>query len=430
MNRLLWIALRNLSRNRRRTILSALAIGLGVAALLTFRGFINGQRFMMISNLTDGQVGALQIHRKGYLDNVQAQPLTLDFADTQELREKILAVEGVKALAPHLSFGAILSTPDAEVPEGRELREDEYGKTTYVIVTAVDPALEQQVLPRRFALLTQGQLLDASDAPGVAINEELMKSAGIALMTDPAARPDTVRWPALLTPDRDGALNGENIAVRGTFMALLPGENRTLLMPLETAQRLVRMDGRITEYALAVDRLEDVGVVRDRIAATLGEAYEVHTYKQLMPVIDNVVSLADTIFGLIGVIFLVVVLLGILNSMLMNVLERVREIGTMMAVGTRRWKILVLMVLEGAGLGLMGGLLGVALGAGVTVTLGYIGVPITIPGAEFKHLLRPFLTLDAILQTAAMAVVGASLAALWPAWRASRLDPVAALRAP
>src|SRR5512133_2015300 len=107
MNRLGGIALRNLSRNRRRTLLSAAGIAVGVAAMVSFNGFVNGMRGMLLDNVVLGQTGAVIVHREGYLANLEGLPLTLDFADTPELRARVRAVEGVRELAPRIRFGAI-----------------------------------------------------------------------------------------------------------------------------------------------------------------------------------------------------------------------------------------------------------------------------------------------------------------------------------
>ncbi len=429
MLRLLRIAVRNLSRNRRRTLLAALAIVIGVGSMVVFRGFVNGMREMILSNLIDGQSGALQIHRRGYQENLEGLPLTLDFEDSPSLRQRIAAVPGVRALAPRITFGAMLSTPDPEA-EGREPTLEEQGKTTYLVTTAIDPELEVAALPKRFHFLVRGHPPGAADGPELLLNDDLFQGLALPLMADPGTRPEVSRWPALLSADRDGVLNGENVVVAGTLGSGLPGDRRVALMPLATAQRLLRMEGRVTAYALAVDDLSRVAEVKARLEQTLGPTFEVHAWNDLLPFVEQLVDLQDFFMTLVGAIFLVVVLLGILNALLMNVLERVREIGTMMAVGVRRWQILTLMVMEGAALGVIGGLGGATLGWAVCLGLNRRGVMMAAPGAVVEEVLRPYLTWGNLVAAAGIAILGASLAALWPAWRASRLNPVDALRAP
>ncbi|MBS1153940.1 MAG: Cell division protein FtsX, partial [Myxococcaceae bacterium] len=127
-------------------------------------------------------------------------------------------------------------------------------------------------------------------------------------------------------------------------------------------------------------------------------------------------------------VFLSVVLLGIVNAMLMSVLERTREIGTMLAVGMRRRKIVGLFLAEGLVIGLIGGLLGVAIGLLVVTWLHHVGLPLPAPGATAPSIIRPFVSNRFLISAAIGTPLGAALASLWPAWRASRLRPVEALQ--
>lgn len=423
---LVRLALRNLSRNRRRTVLAAMAIVIGISAMVVFRGFVNGMRQVVIDNLVQGQAGALQIYRAGYLDSVEGLPLTLDFEDTAALREKIEAVEGVRAVAPRITFGAMLSTPDLPGENG-ELRP---GQTSYFIATAADPVLEPRVLPRRFHFLLQGRPFQTRGGPEILLSQTLFDGLPLSVWADAAQRPDVPAWPALLAADRDGALNGENVVVSGTLGAGMPGDRRSGLVPLETAQRLLRMEGRITTYVVAMDEGARLEAVKARLQQALGSDFEVRAWNELLPFVEQLVNLQDFLMSLIAGIFLVIVLLGIVNALLMNVMERIREIGTMMAVGVRRRQILLLMVLEGAALGMLGGVGGILLGSAVVAALFRRGVHLSLPGAVVEEAIRPFVTAPNVAIAVVVAVVGASLAALWPAWRASRLRPVEALRAP
>lgn len=415
--RLVTLAWRNLTRNRRRTAISLAALLVGVGAMVAMRGFVNGQQRMMLQNLVDGQTGAVQVHRKGYLANVQGSPLQLDLLDSPGLRARLAGVKGVKAVAGRIQFGAMLSAPDVG---------ERAGRTGFLQVTGYEPALEQQVTPQRREWLAQGRMPQAPDAPELVLNADYARSLDVHVV-DPAHPPPEEAWPALLGGDREGALNGEAVKVAATLASAMPGDRRVAMLPLATAQRLLRMEGRVTEYALAVDRLEDAPRVRDALQRELGPDYEVHTWDQVMPFIAQLVGHSDQIFSIMTGIFLVVVLLGIVNVMLMNVLERVREVGTLLAVGTRRRQIVALFLTEGALLGLIGGTLGALVGGAVVAWLHARGLALPAPGASVDSILRPFVPPLYLVRAVGIATAGATLAALWPAWRASRLRPVEAL---
>lgn len=417
MRALLRLAARNLARNRRRTAIALVALVLGIGSMVAIRGFINGQQRSVIENLVEGQLGALQVHRAGYRSQVLGSPLSLDMEDSPALRERMLSIPGVKGVAPRIQFGAMISTPDAEEP----------GKTSFFMATAVDPAAERVVGPRRLEWLTGGRLFGGAGADEVVLNADF----AVGLSLEPVGsgeRPPEALRPALLAADRDGSLNGESIVVGGTLLSATPVDKRHGLVPLTTAQRLLRMEGRVTEYAVAVERLEDIPRVRAALAAALGPEYEVHSYDEIFPFILELTATQDFVFGIVVHIFLVVVLLGIVNAMLMSVLERVREIGTMLAVGMRRRQVVALFVLEGVVLGLLGGALGVGLGFAVVQWLSHVGIHLAVPGASLESVIRPYIAAPFLLRALGLATVGSALATLWPALRASGLRPVEALQ--
>lgn len=162
----------------------------------------------------------------------------------------------------------------------------------------------------------------------------------------------------------------------------------------------------------------------------LGVEYEVHTWKDLAPVAKDVVETQNTALGIVTVIFLVVILMGLANALLTSVLERVREIGTMLAVGAKRRQVLTMFVIEAVLLGVLGALLGCALGSAIVMALSVNGVTLTMPGASIPQHLVPFVEVKFLVRMVALSVVGATFASLWPAWRASRLRPVEALASP
>ncbi|MHB8873931.1 MAG: ABC transporter permease, partial [Myxococcaceae bacterium] len=418
MKELFKLAVRNLARNRRRTLITLAALVLGVGAMVAVRGFINGMQRSFIDNLVEGQLGAVQVHREGYRDNVLASPLTLDMEDTQALRQKILSVPGVKAVTPRIWFGAMISTPDKPVPEGREPTGAELGRTSFFMATAIEPSTDALVLPKRAGWIDRGLTIPGPDSDALLLGSEFADGLGTPLVPPGSPRPPEAEWPALLSPDRDGSLNGANVVVGGTLKSAAPGDRKFGYVALGTAQKVLRMEGRVTEYAIAIDSLDDAEEVRDGVALALGKGYEVHTWKQLVPFITQLFGTQDFVFGIASAIFLLVVLLGIVNAMLMSVLERVREIGTMLAVGMRRRQVVTMFILEGLVLGLLGGLVGAALGAAGVAFMHHVGVPLPAPGSSAPLSIYPFVTAGYLARAVGMASAGSALAALWPARRA------------
>lgn len=429
---LLTLAVRNLRRNRRRSAITLAALVLGTTAMMGAKGFINGIQRMFLDNVVSGQVGALQVHRTGYLANVLSSPLTIDMADSPELRAKLRSAPHVKAVAPRIVFGAMMSMPDKKVaPEdGSELSDADKGKTTFLMATAIEPGVEANVTTRRSGLVSPGRMFVDSSSPEVVLNADFAIGLDARVHAAGEPLPPPEQMAALLAADRDAVLNGENVVLGGTYPSFAPGDRRNGLVPLQTAQRLLHMEGRVTEYALAVEPLEKVHETKAALQAALGSDYEVHTWDEIFPFIKELMGTQGFIYGIVNVIFLVVVLVGIVNAMLMSVLERVREIGTMLAVGMRRRSIVRLFVLEGFVLGAVGGLIGSALGVLLVLAMHAKGVPLAAPGATVDGIVRPFVSPGFVVLTVLEATVGCTLAALWPALRASALRPVEALSAP
>lgn len=425
MLKLLRLAVRNVTRNRRRTALALSALVVGVLAMIVLRGYINGARLVFFEAEIRGSTGALQVHKKGYLANVLAMPLTFDMADSPELRAKLAAIPGVTGVAPRITFGAMAAVPDAAV----QTSPDDQGRTAYFSATAIDPALERKVTPKRWDWVHDGRVFSTPDADEIVLNREFNHGLRAPLMAETEGHPDVSRWPALLSSDRDGALNGANVRMVGTYESALPGDRKSGLVPLATAQRLLHMEGRVTEYALAVDDFLNPQVlnrVKAEAQSALGPEYEVSTWQDLMPILVTAIKAQDAVTSSIIGIFFLVALLGVVNTMLMSVLERTREIGTMMAVGTRRSQIVILFMLEGAIAGLVGGTVGAVLGYGLTRWLGHIGINLSMAGGT-PQLVRAFVSPPLLFIAVAVATVGSAVAALYPAFRASRLRPVEAL---
>jgi putative ABC transport system permease protein len=394
------IATRNLARNRRRTALTLAALAVGVCAVVGVRGFLNGLQASLVQGVTEGTIGALQIHKHGFMASSDASPLTPHIAVDEALLAQVRAVEGVVDVTPRLSFAGMVSVGD---------------ETAFALMNGVDPRSELAVCPRRVDGIVRGAWLPRDDS--VLMGLELARALKVA----PGARG------AVLSGDVDGVMNAVDIAVDGELAAATAGEKKLVVLPWRRAAELLRMPGKATELAVRVRDLDDVDDVAARLRAALGDAYEVHTWKDLARFAYDARETQNSVLGAITVLFLFIVLMGVTNSLLMSVMERVREIGTMMAVGARRAQILLLFLFEAVVLGAGGAAVGSALGAALILALGVRGVRLTTPGSSAPQLIVPFITPGFLLQMVLLCSVGAAAAALYPAWKASRMRPVEAL---
>jgi putative ABC transport system permease protein len=315
-------------------------------------------------------------------------------------------VPGVTAAAARISFGGMANANDTNA---------------VALFSAIDPKHEPVVCPRRLEMISSGKTLAESGPASGIFTPELAANLGIKFG----------QKATLLTNDRDGVMNALELDFVGLYGQ--PGlplpEKKVGYVPLAFAQELLRMNQRATEIAVGTQNFDDAERIKPLLQAAVGPEYEVSTWHDIATYIDDAIVAQNFSLNLIAGIFLFVALLGIANTMLMSVLERTREIGTMMSVGVRRRQILSLFLLEAGLLGLAGGLLGAAAGCSFVFYYGYKGMVLRFPGLLAPLHIYPTVSAGYILFVLALASGGAALAALWPSVRASRMRPVEALSA-
>ena len=405
MSRIPRLAVRNVGRNRRRSIITALTIVFGVAMVVTVRGVMFGLQRMMITDTVEGRLGALQVHRAGYLDTVDSVPLSLNLPYSDELVARLERVPHVTGVTGRIQFNGLVSNGLAQ---------------TMFVGRGVDVARELRVCPRVGTTLKPGGTpLGAGDDTKILLGFELAQSFEV----------QPGKTVALQTTSPSGRANSMDLTVQGLSTSAFPFENkRVVSVTLPTAQALLGLEGKVTELALAVDDLDQVDEVAAQVRQTLGAEYEVHTWRELQPFLRDIIARQNFMLGAVATILLVIVLTSIINTMLMSVFERVREIGTLMAVGVRRAQVMSIFLIEAGGIGLLGGLGGALVGRALVAVLNVVGIRFELSGLGAVNVLRPMVTWAFVGGAVVVALVAAVGAALWPAWRASRMNPVYALR--
>lgn len=410
MSDVLKIAARNLFRYSRRTALTTLLITLGVLAVLVFIAVSDAFKSVMIGQITDAMLGHLQIHRAGYVEAVENLPLDRNMAaPTMAAVERALAGEPrVAAWSPRLKFGAMVSN---------------YAQTTNIRLTAVDPAREVRTCPELPARIVRRRAGNGMPGPGEILLPELLAKG---LKVDVGA---TI---VLVATNADGSVNGQAFVVGGVLASVTGPGGRDGYIGLADARKLLRMEDR--SYSEVAVRLGDPGDL-ERVQAGLkvalaGQAgpapLEVHTWKALSP-FAHVASLVDLMTFFVRVMLVAIVVISVMNVMIMAVYERMREIGTISAMGTPPGKILALFVTEGLLLGGLGALAGTGLGLAAVWGLNAAGLRFAF-GLQEGLRLAPVVRAADVLAVGLVVVAMAVLASLLPAFKASRMDPLEALR--
>jgi putative ABC transport system permease protein len=282
---------------------------------------------------------------------------------------------------------------------------------------AGDPDVEEKI-SKQFPVV--GEILSNGDPSGVLLGRGLAASLGVRLG-------DLV---TLMVSLPGGGINAVECHVRGIFAIQVKAyDDSAVRVPLSLARKLLRVRGsHLWVVGLSATERTDVAATYLRSQLPPGR-FEVASWFDLSDFYRKAVVLLSRQIDLMALLIGVVIVLGISNTLTMNVLERTGEIGTLMAMGTRRRDILRQFVLEGVLLGIIGGSVGLALGGGLAQAVSYIGIPMPPPpGRDTAYSARITLTVPLALWAFVMAVVSATLASLYPAWKAARLPIVDALR--
>ncbi|MBN1149063.1 MAG: ABC transporter permease [Anaerolineales bacterium] len=403
----LWmIAYRDLGRNRRRSLLTLIAVALGLALLVLTVGLIEGSISGTVENSIRLQTGHIQVRDESYDED----KLSLEWEDLLEdaagLAAQVEAIPQVRAASPILWASGILTAG-----------EDSVG----VRVNGIDP-LSETSAPFQEGIVA-GDFLAGDDRSGILIGQRLADSFGLKVG-------DQV---SLLVNTSDGQADEAMFTIRGLYDTGTPvHDETTVLMPISKAQAFARAEGRASVIFVLLHDQEQANATA---AALLAPQFEVLTWRELNQLIMQAVETSKGVLYVMYMVVLAVVAVVIANTLLMSVFERTREMGILAALGMKGRQILAMFVLEAGTLGLIGILVGVLLGsAGVSYLAAYgwyIGETAETATAEMAYgdtIYARFAPDETLyLSIAAMAII--LLASLYPAWLAARLEPIDALRA-
>jgi putative ABC transport system permease protein len=410
MLKLFKIAVRNLSRYKRRTLLTASLIAIGVMFVLVFIAASSSFKCIMIGQITDSMLGHLQVHKRGYVASIDSLPLTLNLsAKAEQKLENILEdIPEIEAFSPRIKFGGMFSN---------------FIETTNIRLNGVEPEKEIATVPLFLARIKQGQ---KSIQEGEILIPELL-SSGMKTKVG-----DTV---VVIATNRDGSVNGKQFVVGGVIESVTGPGGRDGYIHIQDAMEILRLEEReISEVAVRLkdfDRLDAVSHQLDkRLSGELNKegkpVFDVRTWEKLSP-FYNVARMINVMTFFIKLMLIAIVLVSIMNVMIMAVYERIREIGTISAIGTMPQKILSLFLIEGFTLGVFGAVVGNILALAVVFLINLVKITFNF-GRQSGLVLSPSLNTSDILLISAIVIIVSVAAALQPAFKASQMEPVEALR--
>jgi putative ABC transport system permease protein len=411
MGNLFKIAFRNLLRYKRRTLLTASLVTIGVVFVLLFISISGSFKNMMVGQMTDSMLGHLEVHRKGYLASIDNLPLNLNLKlqAYQKLEGILKQQPEVEAFSPRIKFGGMFST---------------FVETTNIRLNGVYPDLEFKTVPLLPSRLTNGTK-ETLEKGEIWIPELMSKSMKVNVG-------DTV---VVIATNQDGSVNGKQFKVSGVLESVTGPGGRDGYIHIEDAMEVLRMgEMEVSEVAIRLKNFGQLHAFSDKLEKLLsGEVnkqgkpvYEVHTWEKLSP-FYNIARMIDVMAFFIKLMLIAVVLVSIMNVMIMAVYERIREIGTIAAIGTLPGKILSMFVLEGLFLGTMGALAGDLIGVIIILILNRVGITFDF-GRETGLVLSTTIASSDVVVISLIVIFISVAASLQPAFKASRMEPIKALR--
>jgi putative ABC transport system permease protein len=412
MPKVLKLAARNLARYWRRTLLTAGLIILGIVAVLLFVSVSGSFKSLIVGQITDSMLGHLQVHRRGYVASIDNLPLNLNMtpAQVEKVEQTLRDMKDITAFSPRLKFGAMFSN---------------FTETTSMRLNGVMPQQEAATVPLLPGRLVQGSAANGLVEPGKILVPEIL-AKGMKLKVG-----DTV---VLVATNLDGSVNGKTFIVQGVLGDVTGPGGRDGYINVADARELLRMtQPEVNEIAVRLKdprRLQKVKTALDQALAGMHNAQgqpalEVHTWEGLSP-FANIARMIDLLDFFIRIMLIGIVLIAVMNVMMMAVYERIREIGTIAAIGTRPRRIMALFMYEG----LLLGLIGTAVGTLFSLAIVYLlhVRPVHFAFARQVLTLAPSIAASDVILIGSIVLVVAAAASLQPAWKAARMDPITALR--
>ncbi|CAM4210440.1 ABC transporter permease [Serratia silvae] len=403
----------NLFRQRRRSGVTLLAITLGGVAVFIFGGFVDYSFWALREQTIRTNLGHIQLYEKGYLDSGANNSLQYTISNYDEVKNLLQAdriiAPNIATITGQLAFTGIISQYDK-------------GASTFFSGVGIEPQTS-------LVLGSLDKIISGSDLSRVE-QQDITIGSGIASALS-AGYGD---WVDMLVVNPEGGQNAMSSQVRGVFQSGIKEYDDTAIkMPLQTAQRLLQTND-VSKIIIMLQNTEQTEAVLARINQLIAERklnLEARSWDELAIFYHQVVNLFEGIFLFIKSIVSVIVVFMIGNTLMMNVIERTREIATLRALGLNQSYIGRLFVLEGIIIGIIGSLLSVSFGILIASLININGIPMP-PSPGYTQGYLAFVMWDQDINlfwfSCALPLVTALIASIIPARRASKLVIAEAFR--
>ena len=419
---LIKMAIRNVGRNKRRTILTLSAVFIATIVLSFSACYLKGILEGTFDNYIRLQAGHIKIYNAEYVKKERLLPLDVPVNDYEAMQKELAGMDGIDMITPRIRFGVMLNVE---------------GNNENSIGIGIDPIKERNILQLE-EFLTEGSRYFQAGEAEMLIGKRLADTLGVKLG-------DTITVITQTAFSSLGAMNFKVVGMTESGIAYL--DKSMFYIPIDKCQELLDMDGMVTELVIMTEDKENANRLAGEIATRLDtskiagkedefvrgdDKYEVIPW-QSQSNLYSAISSSKISMAVMSGIILIVASLTILNTMLMSVFERTREIGMMMAMGMKGRRITTLLLLEALAIGVLGGIAGCIVGGGISILTEHTGLDFSSAMENIEMpisgIIYPDFEFALILRAFAFGIAMAVVASLYPAYRASRMQPTEALRA-
>ncbi len=394
-------ALRNVFRNRKRTILTAIAILTASMIVAVAMGWIDGMLNMLLDNYKKYQTGDLRITTTEFYKREKFMPVDELIFNSSDIISEVRKIPEVALVEERIKFGLILGHKDS---------------SKFSVGLGID--FKNSILKPAEKLIS-GKL----EEDGIYLGENLAKKLKVNVGEELL----------IATKTSEGGLNALKLRIKGIFkynVSMI--DDNFFLIDISIAKKLLKIGDASTEILIYAKNKRDVKVLSEKIKNILPEGVEVKTTKDLMGAYYDLVETGRWAYYFIYAIIVFLASFVVVNTMMMAVFERMKEIGTLKALGLTNGEMFFCLVLEGGIIGFFGSVIGGFLGYVINVITGRIGVnfefvmkEITMP---MEYIIRPEANIYVFFLTVIFGIIIPAISTMYPAGYAKKLQPAEALR--
>ncbi len=393
-------AFRNVLRNKKRSFLTVLTILLAAILVSFMQSWVNGLLGVYIDNFARYMTGHVRITSEEFTKRQKFMPVDELIFSPGEIIEKVKKIDGVRAVRERIRFGILLGNKDTTIQAigmGIDLRNNEFN-------------LKEK--------LTNGNISDTGIYLGADLAKKLEVNYGEDLL--------------IATKTSEGGLNGIKLKVNGIFNLKMHFDRKLFFISLKDAKRLLKIYDGTTEIFVFADDVSFTERIDMEIEAILPAGVVSQTHKEQAPAFIETIEAMKPVYSFIETLILFLASFVIINTMMMAIFERLREIGTMKALGMTDRELFLNFTCEGAILGAIGGTIGAVIGFVVIFLVSQNGIDFTSQFENIEmpieYIIKPKIHISDLIVAIALSIIVPSLAAMIPARYARKLMPADALR--